>query len=137
MITKTGGKSTPLMLAAGLVALLALLASFGARFWWFGGPAPVPELLQGLGDSRDADNQEAFRARLAQKFPRGSEESAMLSELRDQGFKTRDVPPPQGEASYDHPADLNDPCRRGGTVQWTAVHGRIGAIGGSFYTYCR
>jgi hypothetical protein len=137
MTANTGKKATPAMVAVGLLALLALLASFGVRLWWFLGAAPLPALLQNLDDSADAGAQQAFAARLAQKFPPGSKEAALIEELRGEGFRIRaDVRPPQGEAAYDRAAGLNDLCRRGGSVRWEAENGALRTITGGFYTHC-
>ncbi len=137
MDARRGVGATPLMAALGLATLVVLLASFGARLWWFGEAAPLPELLQNLGDSGDDALQQAFIPRLNQKFPQGSDEKTLEKELRREGFKIRDdVQPPQGEASYDRAAGLNDLCRRGGTVKWTAEEGKLRMVTGGFYAHC-
>lgn len=132
---KRGGAKTALLLGAAALALL--VASFGARLWWFGRAAPIPALLQDLPESRDEESQKTFIARLQQRFPIGSKESALVAELREEGFALRaEAPAPKREAAFDRRGGFADPCRRGGNVQWSAENDRITAISGGYYTYC-
>lgn len=118
----------------GALVLAALAASFGARFWWFAGAPATPALLADLQDSRKSDSQKAFIARLEQRFPAGSSEADMVDALRKEGFQLRAQ---RREASYDRAAGLNDICRRGGNVRWTADEaGRIVTVTGGYYVYC-
>jgi hypothetical protein len=124
-------------LLAALV-LTALVAAFGVRFWRFGGAPALPALLQGLTDTRNPAAQEAFVQRLRARFPVGSPETELVEELRKEGFRLKvDAQPPQREASYDRAAGLQDVCRRGGNVRWSADEvGKLTDISGGFYVYC-
>ncbi len=137
MSESNGPKKPPIAMALGLVALVALVGAFAARIWWFSEPPPVPDLLQGLGESSAPGSQEAFLARLDQRFPKGSSESTMIAELLRQGFKLRkDARPPAHEASYELGASINDRCRRSGSVRWTAESDRISEINGGYSQHC-
>ncbi len=137
MANADAGKAPPIALALGLLTLIALVAAFGARLWWFSEPPPLPELLQNLGESSEPGSQQIFIARLDAKFPKGSSESSLVTELRDEGFIMRkDVHPPVHEASYDRGANINDRCRHSGTVRWTAENDRISGVTGGYYTHC-
>jgi hypothetical protein len=132
---KRGGAKIAVLLGGAALALL--VASFGARLWLFERAAPVPPLLQDLGDSHREESQKAFIARLRERFPPGSKESALLAELREEGFALRsDAPPPKREAAFDRRGGFADPCRRGANVQWRAENDRIAEISGGYYTYC-
>jgi hypothetical protein len=138
MPEKSSGTATIAKLALAATVLTALLASFGVRFWRFGGAAPLPALLQGLTDAHDAASQKAFVERLRKRFPLGSSEAELMRELRDEGFlPKKDGRPSPREASYDRAAGLQDICRRGGIVRWSADEaGKLTDISGGFYVYC-
>jgi hypothetical protein len=137
MVERRARRGATIAFLFGAAALALLLASFGARLWWFGRPAPIPALLQDLGPSRGNESQKAFIARLQQRFPAGSMESALIAELRAEGFTLRSEAPEQGrEAAFDRGASFADPCRRGAAVRWRAEGGRISEISGGYYTYC-
>jgi hypothetical protein len=131
-------KKFPVALGLGLVALAALLAAFGSRIWQFSEPASVPALLQGLGDSNAPGSQEAFLARLDQRFPKGSSESAMIAELQGEGFRLRkDARSAGREASYERGSSINDRCRRSGSVRWTAENDRLSGVDGGYSQICQ
>jgi hypothetical protein len=124
---------------AGAIALLAtLLFSFGLRLWWMRATPPVPELLQGLGDSAVAENQQAYIDRLRARFPIGSSEAALMGALRDQGFRIEPGPgPSETSAAFDRSGGFEDRCRRGGSARWTKdAAGHIAAIAGGYYVHC-
>jgi hypothetical protein len=123
-----------LKLAGGLALLLVFLFSFGLRLWWMNAAPRLPELLQGLGDSRSAENQQAFERRLTERFPAGTSEAALVAALRDQGFR---IDAARREAGFDRAADFEDHCRRGGAARWsTDAEGRIERVTGGYYIHC-
>lgn len=131
--------AAPSLKLAGAAAVLAvLLFSFGLRLWWMGAAPPVPELLQGLGDSQAAENQLAFVERLRARFPIGSSEVALIRILRDEGFRIAPGPAPsETSAAFDRSGGFEDRCRRGGSARWTKdAEGRIATIGGGYYVHC-
>jgi hypothetical protein len=125
-------------LTLGALVLLAMLTAFGLRFWWFGGAPALPALLQGLDDKHDDASQQAFVQRLRERFPPGTTEAELIRELRNEGFLLKtDMRAPKRAASYDRAAGLQDVCRRGGNVHWSADEaGKLSAISGGFYVYC-
>ncbi|ATQ67321.1 MULTISPECIES: hypothetical protein [Methylosinus] len=127
-------RSSTLKFAAGALLLLVFLFSFGLRLWWMRSAPSMPELLLGLGDSQAQGAQEAFQARLRERFPPGSPETAMVRALQEQGFR---IDLRRKEAGFDRAADLEDHCRRGGAARWSAdAEGRIAEISGGYYIHC-
>jgi hypothetical protein len=138
MNEKPVSAATIVKLVLGLLVLAALLTAFGIRLWRFGAAAPLPALLQGLPDAHDDTSQQLFNQKLRERFPAGSLETDLISELRGEGFQLKtDARPPQRAASYDRAAGLQDLCRRGGNVHWsTDDAGRLSDISGGYYVYC-
>ena len=113
----------------GVAAFVLLVASFGLRFYWFAAPPAVPPLILDLGDSRAPGAQDVFLARLAQKFPVGAKEDALIAELRTEGFR---IDAGAHSAAFDRSAKLDDKCRRGATIQWSADNGAITSLTGHY-----
>ena len=119
----------------GFAALLFMAFAFGLRFMWFFGAAKLPELLQGLPDSKTDADQQAFLARLEKAFPAGAADAEVAATLRQQGFRLGE----QGEraATYDRAAGLNDKCRYSANVRWRAdAGGRVSDVTGGYYKHC-
>ncbi len=138
MTSKSSGAATIVKLLLAALVLTALLASFGLRLWRFGGAPPLPALLEGLGDSREASSQQTFVQRLRERFPPGSKEDDLVQELRKQGFQLKtEGRAPQKEASFDRAAGLQDICRRGGNIHWSADEsGKLSDVSGGYYVHC-
>jgi hypothetical protein len=123
------------ILGVGALLFLAFAFAFGQRLLWFGAEAPLPELMQGLPDSKTEADQELYLGRLRAAFPPGSAESELAAALRRQGFKLGAAA--ERAASYDRQAGIADKCRRSGNVRWTAdAEGRVTAIAGGYYQHC-
>ncbi len=122
-------------LILGLAALLLLAFAFGLRIAWFVAEAPLPELLQGLPDSKSEADQQIFLARLKKTFPAGAAETEVSAALAAQGFKL--AAPSERVATYDRGAGLADKCRRSGNVRWSAgPEGRVAEVAGGYYQHC-
>lgn len=119
----------------GFAALLLLAFAFGLRMVWFMAEAPLPELLQGLPDSKSEADQQIFLARLKKTFPTGAAETDVSAVLTAQGFKL--AAPSQRVASYDRGAGLADKCRRSGNIRWSiGPEGRVVEVTGGYYQHC-
>lgn len=135
MTAKSSGAPTIVKLLLAALVLTALLASFGVRLWRFGGAPPLPALLEGLGDSRESSSQQTFVQRLRERFPPGSKEDDLVQELRKQGFQLKTEG--RKEATFDRAAGLQDICRRGGNIHWSADEsGKLSDVSGGYYIHC-
>jgi hypothetical protein len=112
----------------GLALLLILLAS--------GCAVRIPDLGRNL-PSDFADANHAFDARIQDRFPIGSSEAALLTELEQEGFVVSDstVDPAtyKSVAIYDRPGL---PCRLTWRVFWSSEDSKISAISGHYGGVC-
>jgi hypothetical protein len=122
-----------LLVFAALLFLVFAFA-FGLRLYWFSEPE-LPELLQGLPDSRTEADQQLFLTRVRAAFPTGGAEGDLAAALSRQGFKI--APAPERAARFDRQAGLNDKCRRSGNIRWSAdAAGRVTEVTGGYYQHC-
>ena len=112
----------------GLVLLLILSAS--------GCAVRIPEIGRNLPPAWD-DANHAFDARVQERFPVGSSEAALVTELKREGFIVSDskVEPEtyKSIALYDRPGL---PCRLTWRVLWASEDSKISAIAGHYGGVC-
>jgi len=96
-----------------------------------------PALIQNLPDDGGSRQNAEFRLRLARRFPVGSREQSLATELRREGFSLIDRDRP---ASTYHEAKWHRdgfPCVGDAEVRWTVDrNGRIATIDGMYGYAC-
>jgi hypothetical protein len=96
----------------------------------------VPPIGRNLPSS-SIDENHAFDARVQERFPIGSSEAALITELEHEGFTLSDskVEPEiyKSMALYDRPGL---PCRRTWRVLWKSEDAKISAIAGHYGEVC-
>jgi len=104
-----------------------------------GGCATAPQIGQGLPGA-SADAGPAFDRRIKAKFPVGSAEAEVLSQLTRDGFKISPCADPKGQGcAFQHFAIWTraaSNCKRDWQVLWESQDGRVTRIEGRYYTDC-
>ena len=83
-----------------------------------------------------AEGRSAFNQRVTDRFPVGSSEQALLTELRRERFTVTAIPQPdpyQSRAAYTAHQIV---CAATWTVVWRSEDGTIAAIAGGYGTVC-
>jgi hypothetical protein len=122
-----GNKTTATLL--DLFTILSLLSILGCT-------DTAPKLGRDLPRSW-SDQTPYFDERVKERFPIGSSESTMISELRSERFSVRDAAGLDG--SYNFAAVYEQagiPCREAWTVLWSANGGVISQIHGRYRQVC-
>jgi hypothetical protein len=116
-------------------ALIALFAAFGMRMWRFATASGVPNLLEGLPESKTEADQQIFQSRLVKRFHAGSTEiDDIIDELRDEGFT---VDADKDIATYERGASISDKCRRSANIHWSRGEGdELATITGGYSLHC-
>jgi hypothetical protein len=126
----------------GVLAVLALVCWFGYRIGGFFSDKPGQvwriedkPLLADTSAATEEQMRQRFRSRLQARFPLGSQESELIRELWNEGFK------PSGTWTVDSRSAtivaVNIACRGGWSVDWsTNASGALTALDGSFGAGC-
>ena|SRR5689334_17875802 len=92
---------------------------------------PEPKLAKGLRGSTTLQPYPEWDQRVRQRFPIGSDESSLLTELHHDNFVLDPRGP--GRANY---TQYGFPCRQDWGVKWTAQDGHITEIAGEHSASC-
>jgi hypothetical protein len=117
------------MAATGLPLLVLLAAS---------PTVATPPLLQDL-PAMLPESETAFEGRLAEAFPRGSSENALITRLRAEGFGRSPADLSGPDPSKEHLASFVLPgsgCAVTWRVRWRAEAGRIVSVSGVYDATC-
>jgi hypothetical protein len=124
-------------MAAGLACLLLLAAPLAARASFSSSSSqpnrPPAPLTAGLGGGPWSEITARFDARLHKRFPAGTTESALTSELAHEGFRQTDW---GGATGTEHQAERREDtfaCNIAARVFWRAdAAGRVQSLRGEY-----
>jgi hypothetical protein len=97
----------------------------------------APPIGRDLPGGAWADVSRAFNARVQARFPVGSSEQDMVSELRREKFKVGVHDQPAARYRFSAGADLlGFPCRVNWTIEWNSAAGKVVELIGSYGGSC-
>jgi hypothetical protein len=107
-----------------------MIASCAMAGCVFTGSEPLPKIARDL-PSVVAAARPAFDRRVKSRFPLGSQESALLNELRIEGFTITSTNPASAALTVHHLA-----CNLRYSIRWRAENRKITSVAGDYDPSC-